>query len=110
MRRRMLTDALAGHGVRLPPGDGLSVWLPVADERHAEITLAAAGIGVSPGALFHCEPAPVGHLRLTLGTLPDDADSIAHVAAVLAAGALRPAGTVRAVRPAGRRRSAGAVR
>jgi DNA-binding transcriptional MocR family regulator len=104
MRRRMLGDALAAHGIRLPSGDGLSVWLPVADERHAEITLAAAGIGVSPGALFHCGPSTGGHIRLTLGTLPDDPASITHVAAVLAAGAMRPSGTVRAIRPAAARR------
>jgi DNA-binding transcriptional MocR family regulator len=113
-RRRLLGDALAGLGVRLGPGDGLSVWLPVVDERHAEVTLAAAGIGASPGSLFHCGPQSGAHLRLTLGTLPDDPGSIARVAALLAAAASRPSGTVRAVRavrpPTARRRGAGAAR
>lgn len=91
-RRRLLGEALAGHGVRLAAGDGLSVWLPVLDERHAEVTLAAAGIGASPGSLFHCGPqlADRGHLRLTLGTLPDDPAAIAAIAEVLAAAARRP--------------------
>ncbi len=113
-RRRLLADALAELGVRLGPGDGLSVWLPVADERHAEVTVAAAGIGASPGSLFHCGPQNGAHLRLTLGTLPDDAGSIARVAGVLAAAASRPSGTVRTVRavrpPSARRRGAGAAR
>jgi DNA-binding transcriptional MocR family regulator len=113
-RRRLLGETLAALGVRLGPGDGLSVWLPVADERHAEVTLAAAGIGASPGSLFHCGPQSGAHLRLTLGTLPDDPVSIARVAVVLAAAASRPSGTVRtvrAVRPANaRRRGAGAAR
>jgi DNA-binding transcriptional MocR family regulator len=103
-RRNLLASALSGHGVRLPDGDGLSVWLPVADERHAEVTLAAAGVGASPGTLFHCAAPPSGHVRVTLGTLPDDPDAIAQVAAVLASAAARPAGTVRTMRPAPVRR------
>ena len=91
-RRQLLGEALARHGVRVPAGDGLSVWLPVADERHAEVTLAAAGIGASPGSLFHCGPesGERGHLRLTLGTLPDNPDAIAAIAEVLAAAARPP--------------------
>jgi DNA-binding transcriptional MocR family regulator len=103
-RRALLAAALTAHGVRLPAGDGLSVWLAVADERHAEVTLAAAGIGASPGTLFHCAAPPTGHVRITLGTLPDDADAIAEVAAVLASAAARPAGAVRPTRPAPARR------
>jgi DNA-binding transcriptional MocR family regulator len=102
-RRRALTDALAGQGVRLPAGDGLSVWLPVADERHAEVTLAAAGIGASPGALFFCGPPDGPHLRLTVGTLPDEPEAIDQVAAVLAAAAAPP--VVAAAPPTARRKA-----
>jgi DNA-binding transcriptional MocR family regulator len=109
-RRRLLVAALAPLGVRLAAGDGLSFWLPVADERHAQITLAAAGIGASPGALFHCTPSRP-HLRLTLGTLPDDPAAIARIAQVLAVAVRRPSGPVaRSVRAAATRRPAGSVR
>lgn len=90
-RRRALAAALARHGIRLPAGDGLSVWVPVADERHALVTLAAAGVGASPGSVFHCVPGSAPHLRLTVGTLPDDPTAVASIAAVLAAAAARPA-------------------
>ena len=101
-RRARLADALLAHGIRLPAGDGLSVWLPVADERHAQVTLAAAGIGASPGALFHCSAPSRGYLRLTLGTVPDDPDAIARVAGALAAGAARPSTKSREWSPARR--------
>jgi DNA-binding transcriptional MocR family regulator len=107
-RRRCLTEALAVHGVRPASGDGLSMWLPVRDERQAQVTLAAAGIAASPGSLFHCGPAPSAFLRLTLGTLPDDDAEVLGVAAVLAAAAAaRPAGAVRTADARGARRPAG---
>jgi DNA-binding transcriptional MocR family regulator len=110
-RRRLLAVALGVHGVRLPAGDGLSVWLPVADERHAQLTMAAAGIGASPGALFRSTATSgAGHLRLTLGTLPDDPEDIDAVAAVLARAALPPPGAGRGARPAALRRPAGTSR
>ena len=49
-RRSRLTRELAAHGVDIPAGDGLNVWIPVADEATALVALASRGIGAAPGA------------------------------------------------------------
>ena len=80
-RRAAFTAALAEAGLRIPPGDGINAWLPVADERAALVNLAAAGIRVAPGAPFHLgELAP--HVRVTVGRVP--VESAGAVAAALA--------------------------
>jgi DNA-binding transcriptional MocR family regulator len=89
-RRDQLAAALAGFGVRVPAGDGLAMWIPVTDERRAVVTLAAAGIGVSPGLPFCARTSSGAHIRITLGNLPDDAPSVQEVARLLALAA-RPA-------------------
>jgi DNA-binding transcriptional MocR family regulator len=98
-RRAAMAAALAQCGILVPPGDGLSIWLPVADERSAVITLAAAGIGVSPGGPFCARPDRVARVRITLGRLPDDEPAIADVARVLAVAADLPAGRTATLRP-----------
>ncbi|MDT4894830.1 MAG: hypothetical protein QOE97_3865 [Pseudonocardiales bacterium] len=106
-RRRAMSAALAEHGIVVPPGEGLSMWLPVADERSAVITLAAAGIGVSPGGPFCVRSERVRRIRVTLGRLPDDTGAIAEVARLLALAAdLRAGrtGSLRQVAPATARR------
>ena len=89
-RRRLLTDALAEHGVRVLPGDGLALWVPVLDERSAMTTLAAAGVGVSPGSSFVVEPPRTDHVRVTIGGLPDDPPVIDEVARLLSVAAAQP--------------------
>ncbi|MFI7585830.1 aminotransferase class I/II-fold pyridoxal phosphate-dependent enzyme [Spongisporangium articulatum] len=91
-RRSGLAQALLEHGVRVAPGDGLAMWLPVADERRAVVTLAGAGVGVTPGAPFHACPdggclEVGGRVRLTIGTLPDDAAQVGELARLVAAAA-----------------------
>ena len=89
-RRHLVVDSLAGAGLALPPGDGLNVWLPVADEQAALISLASNGIAAAAGTAF----TPTGgtpHLRVTVGLITADH---AAVASRLAEAALSPAQSV----------------
>ncbi|SNY41494.1 DNA-binding transcriptional regulator, MocR family, contains an aminotransferase domain [Paractinoplanes atraurantiacus] len=84
-RRRAVASALS-----LPPGDGLNLWLPVADEQAALISLASAGIAAAAGAAFTVGPGSP-HLRVTVGLIAADH---AAVAARLAEAARAPAQAV----------------
>ncbi|MEV0246750.1 aminotransferase class I/II-fold pyridoxal phosphate-dependent enzyme [Nocardia sp. NPDC050712] len=97
-RRRAteLRRALAKRGITLPRGDGINLWLPVADENAAMISLAAAGIKVAPGGPFEVGDRPASdHLRLTVSALAD-ADSLWLATELAAAAAAAP--TYRRVR------------
>ncbi|GMA31864.1 PLP-dependent aminotransferase family protein [Litorihabitans aurantiacus] len=85
-RARMLglVTALSDLGVEAHPGDGLNLWLPVADERVALERLAAAGVRAVGGSAFHREMVPrTAHLRLTVAGVTDPA-ATAEVLAVAA--------------------------
>ncbi|MFF5083796.1 aminotransferase class I/II-fold pyridoxal phosphate-dependent enzyme [Actinoplanes sp. NPDC000266] len=84
-RRRLIESALS-----LPPGDGLNLWLPVADEQAALISLASAGIAAAAGAAFTVGTG-TPHLRVTVGLIAADHTS---VAARLAEAARAPAQAV----------------
>jgi DNA-binding transcriptional MocR family regulator len=56
-RQRALTTALADLGVDVQPGDGINLWVPVADEPTALVRLEAAGIRVARGRPFQAEPS-----------------------------------------------------
>jgi DNA-binding transcriptional MocR family regulator len=90
-RRTVLRDALAGHGITAGAADGINVWLPVADQQKAMLTLAAHGIAVAPGAPFEVSPLPTDHVRITLGAARDDLSELAALLAE-AAGAAAGAG------------------
>jgi hypothetical protein len=68
-------DAMARQGIPLPVGDGLNIWLAVADERSATVSLAAAGIRVAPGGPFQLGGEP--HVRVTVGMIRADVETIA---------------------------------
>jgi len=88
-RQRALSVALTAHGLRVPPGDGINLWLPVRDEEAALVILEAAGVRVARGAPFRSGPLPAGaqgHVRVTVGMLRDDVDAVARLLAVAAAG------------------------
>ncbi len=83
-RREALRQALASQGIDVPLGAGLNMWVPVADEQQAVVALAAQGIGVAPGSPF-CVPggeaeSGTAHIRLSIGTLPDNTEAIASIA------------------------------
>ncbi|MBW0253896.1 PLP-dependent aminotransferase family protein [Cellulomonas sp. PS-H5] len=88
-RQRALTTALAERGVEVQPGDGINLWVPVADEATALVRLAAAGIRVAPGRPFRAGEAAddtggSGHVRVTVGALAGGPDEVARVATALA--------------------------
>jgi DNA-binding transcriptional MocR family regulator len=75
-RRLAVTDVLAGAGVGFTGTDGINLWMQVADERSALLTLAAQGIGAAPGEPFMVrDGAP--SLRVTVGLIDDSIESYA---------------------------------
>jgi DNA-binding transcriptional MocR family regulator len=93
-RRGIAAAEIASHGVGVVEGDGINLWMPVADERSALITLAAQGIGAAPGEPFMVRP-DADSLRLTVGLLSGSDGEIRSVAGRLAdaAGLTPPART-----------------
>jgi DNA-binding transcriptional MocR family regulator len=66
-RRATFSAALAERTVTTSGRDGINLWIKVADERSALVTLAARGVGVAPGTPFVVHPLPTDHVRLTVG-------------------------------------------
>lgn len=81
-RRQSLRAALADRGVTSSAGTGVNLWVEVYDERDALVTLAAAGIRVSPGAPFLVAPlAGHQHIRVTSGLVAAGVEDVAdHIA------------------------------
>jgi DNA-binding transcriptional MocR family regulator len=90
-RRRLVTDVLGERSVPFLGTEGINLWMRVADERSALLTLAARGIGAAPGAPFQVRhDAP--HLRLTVGLLSgSDAEIVATAELLAAAAGFTPA-------------------
>jgi len=86
-RRRALSAALGRHGLHVPPGDGINLWVPVHDEQTALVRLEAAGVRVARGRPFFSDPPTSrGFVRVTVGVLRgDDVETVA--AALVAAAA-----------------------
>jgi DNA-binding transcriptional MocR family regulator len=86
-RQRALSTALAEQGLVVRPGDGINVWVPVADESTALVRLEAAGIRVARGRPFRAVAPPdagAGHVRVTVGALAGGPAEVARVARALA--------------------------
>lgn len=87
-RQRALSTALAEHGLVVPPGDGINMWVPVADEATALVRLEAAGVRVARGRPFRAAPPAeddgAGHVRVTVGALGGGPDVVARTARALA--------------------------
>lgn len=69
-RRDGLALALRSRGVETRPGSGLGLWLPVASEPFATVTLAARNIAINPGRKFTLLPGD--HIRITTSTLTQE--------------------------------------
>ncbi|MFI1293651.1 aminotransferase class I/II-fold pyridoxal phosphate-dependent enzyme [Streptomyces sp. NPDC020792] len=82
-RRTALAERLAGHGVPTRNEDGLMLWVPVADETSALVTLAARGVTVSPGSRF-CVSYARPHIRVATSRLSDDPAILDDTAGLLA--------------------------
>jgi len=84
-RRKAVTAVLAERGVGFTGTDGINLWMQVADERSALITLAAQGIGAAPGEPFMVHgDAP--SLRVTVGLVDHDSHRVAGMLADAAGG------------------------
>jgi DNA-binding transcriptional MocR family regulator len=76
-RRAIVSDVLSASGVAHHGGDGINLWMAVADERAAIVRLVTRGIGAAPGEPFLVRPDG-DHLRVTVGLLHrDDAARVA---------------------------------
>lgn len=80
-RRAALVDALRHRGLELElgDGDGLNLWLPVADESAALMRLAAAGVIAAPGAPFSGVRCEQQHIRVSVGVLREHDDELAEL-------------------------------
>jgi aspartate/methionine/tyrosine aminotransferase len=83
-RRAALVTALAARDIAIPPGDGLCIWVPVASEQFALVTLAARRIAVLPGS--KCAVMPTRHIRVATGVLADRYDYVAESLQLAASG------------------------
>lgn len=72
-RRSRLVGALTSRSVVTHGSDGINLWVDVASEQTAALSLLVDGIGAAPGSAFEIEPSRQHHLRFTVGQL-DDAD------------------------------------
>lgn len=80
-RRDGLADALNCRGVPVSAGSGLCLWLPVASEGFATVTLAARNIAINPGRKFSLLPGD--YIRVATSMLGEDKwDSVADAIAL----------------------------
>lgn len=79
-RREALAAELEQRGVRVHPGHGLNLWLPVAQEAVVAQAALAAGVAVRPGEAYRLGAGP--GIRVTTASL--DESLAAPVADVLA--------------------------
>ncbi|WP_323688815.1 PLP-dependent aminotransferase family protein [Rhizobium sp. AN83] len=75
-----LATALRARGVDVADGCGLALWVPVASEAFAMVTLAARRIAVNPGSKF--STSPINHIRVATSTLTDRTDEVADAIAL----------------------------
>ncbi len=100
-RRTALLDALDARGVTATAGDGINLWMAVANQQVAMLTLAAHGIAVAPGAPFEVSHLDSDHVRVTVGLVRDGVDELADVLAEAAGAAARGSGPRTANHPRG---------
>ena len=82
-RRKVVVEQLESAGVQTTGRDGINVWMRVADERSALITLAAQSVGAAPGEPFLVHE-DADHLRVTLSPLGGSEDELAALVSRLA--------------------------
>jgi DNA-binding transcriptional MocR family regulator len=100
-RRSALLDALAVRGAQATAADGINLWLTVANEPVAMMTLAAHGIAVAPGTPFEVGPAAAAHVRVTVGLVAGGYDELADILAEAAGAQSRGSGARARAHPRG---------
>jgi DNA-binding transcriptional MocR family regulator len=98
-RRAGLVTALAARDVSAGADDGINLWMEVADQQMAMLSLAAHGVAVAPGAPFMVTPLAVDHVRITVGLVRDGFDELADLLAEAAGSAHRGSGRRSGVHP-----------
>lgn len=83
-RRGAMVAALRERGVRTHGTDGINLWIDVADERGAALSLLVDGVGAAPGSAFEVRPSDQHHLRLTVGQISEGVDRLADAVALAA--------------------------
>lgn len=86
-RRGTLTAYLDELGVCYTGTDGINLWVEVAHEHAALLSLASHGVGVAAGTPFLTAPGPVDHVRVTIALLAEGHAELAEQLAVAASGA-----------------------
>ncbi len=81
-RQAALASAVREAGGWLAGGDGINAWLRVADERAALVQLAAVGIRVAAGEPFQLGEGQDPHIRVTVGALRDEIETVGAALAV----------------------------
>jgi DNA-binding transcriptional MocR family regulator len=81
-RQQALASAVQASGGWMSPGDGLNTWLRVGDERAAIVQLAAVGIRVAQGGPFQVGTGQDPHIRVTVGMLRDEIETVGAALAV----------------------------
>ncbi|GAA4256149.1 aminotransferase-like domain-containing protein [Dactylosporangium darangshiense] len=100
-RRTLLLDALGARGVTATGADGINIWMSVASQQVAMLTLAAHGIAVAPGAPFEVSHLDTDHVRITAGLVRDDFEALADIFAEAAGAPTRGSGPRSANHPRG---------
>jgi DNA-binding transcriptional MocR family regulator len=90
-RRQLVAEVLESRNIRVTGTDGINLWMSVADERSALVTLAAQGIGAAPGEPFQVR-RDTPHLRVTVGLIETDHERVAMQLAEAAGGSRAPRG------------------
>jgi len=91
-RRTLLAAALSAHGIPATAADGINMWVPVQDQQHAMLSLAAHGIAVAPGTPFEVHPLGGDHVRVTVGLVRDGFEDLADLLASAAGAPHRTSG------------------
>jgi DNA-binding transcriptional MocR family regulator len=90
-RRQLVAAVLESRNISVTGTDGINMWMGVADERSALVTLAAQGVGAAPGEPFHVR-RDTPHLRVTVGLIEHDHERVANQLAEAAGGSRSPRG------------------
>ncbi|HCT79796.1 MAG TPA: GntR family transcriptional regulator [Micromonosporaceae bacterium] len=80
-RRNALLGSLAQHGAAATADDGINLWLEVADQQAALVSLAANAIAVAPGSPFEVTALPAHHVRVTVGLVHEGFDELGRLLA-----------------------------
>jgi len=80
-RREALLETLTQQGAQATADDGINLWLEVADQQAALVSLAANAIAVAPGTPFEVTSLATPHIRVTAGLVREGFDELGKLLA-----------------------------